>query len=69
LEATFLELRKNSGVLLPEFQKRFLYDLTKSQKFPLYLKEGLVEQKGDRLWLSQKGRLLADTVTASLVDL
>jgi oxygen-independent coproporphyrinogen III oxidase len=68
LEATFLELRKNAGIHLPSFYRRYEYDPTGSKKFPLFLREKLVERDGDELRLTAKGRLLADSVTRDLVD-
>ncbi|MEZ4752146.1 MAG: radical SAM family heme chaperone HemW [Bdellovibrionota bacterium] len=68
LEAAFLELRTNVGVELPLFRERYAYDLTASARFTDFLDEGLLELDGSRLRLSDKGRLLADSITSELVD-
>jgi oxygen-independent coproporphyrinogen III oxidase len=68
LEATFLELRKNSGIELKQFKARYGYDPSAAKQFPLFLREGLVCQEGNYLKLTRKGRLLADVVTERLVD-
>ncbi len=68
LEATFLELRKNSGIDLERFYKRYGYDPSSAKQFSLFLKEGLLTQEGNLLMLTRKGRLLADLVTERLVD-
>lgn len=68
LEATFLELRKNTGIELSKFSKRYGYDPSLAKQFPLFLKEGMVAKEGDKLTLTPKGRLLADLVTERLVD-
>ena len=68
LEATFLELRKNVGVDIARFQGRYGFNLTSARNFPLFLKEGLIETDGQRIRLTDRGRLLADRVTRDLVD-
>jgi len=68
LEATFLEMRKNSGIHLTDFNERYQYDLTQSKNYSLYLTEGLIEKAGSSLRLTPRGRLLADAVTRDLVD-
>jgi oxygen-independent coproporphyrinogen III oxidase len=66
LEATFLELRKSSGVEISKFQKRYGYDLSRSSKYKLFVDEGFLERQEDRLSLTSKGLMIADTVTADL---
>lgn len=68
LEATFLEMRKNRGVNIPAFRERYGYDLRQAKKFPLFVRGGLLEEEGDCLRLTDRGRLLADSVTRDLVD-
>lgn len=68
LEATFLELRKNSGIELKTFFKRYAYDPSQSRQFLLFEKEGFICKEGTKLFLTPKGRLLADIVTERLVD-
>lgn len=69
LEAAFLELRKVSGVDLATFESRYAYDLKQARKFPLFLKEGLLIHEDGKLKLTDRGLLLADSVTEELVDL
>ena len=68
LEATFLELRKNSGIDLENFNRKYGYDPSSAKQFPLFVKEGLLAKEGKNLYLTRKGRLLADLVTERLVD-
>jgi putative oxygen-independent coproporphyrinogen III oxidase len=68
LEAAFLELRKNIGVSVERFESRYGYRLTQAKKFSLFKDKGLIELAGDRLTLTSRGRLLADSVTRELVD-
>jgi len=66
LEATFLELRKNSGLHEQDFYRRYGYEFTQAPKFESFLKEGLIERKDSHLILTPRGRLLADMVTREL---
>lgn len=68
LEATFLELRKNSGIDLKRFTDRYRYDPSLAKQCSLFVKEGLITKEGNHLKLTRKGRLLADLVTERLVD-
>ena len=68
LEATFLELRKNCGINLEGFVQKYGYDPSLAKQFSLFVKEGLLTKEGKLVRLTQKGRLLADTVTERLVD-
>ncbi len=68
LESLFLELRKNEGVSLSHFRDRYGYDIAGARKFPLFVKEGLLERDADQLRLTRRGRLLADSVTPALLD-
>jgi oxygen-independent coproporphyrinogen-3 oxidase len=68
LEATFLELRKNTGVQLDHFRDRYNYDLAEARNFPHFLKQGLIDRSGQNLKLTPRGRMLADRVTRDLVD-
>lgn len=69
LEAAFLELRCNEGVDVGKFSRRYGYDLEKAKKYPLFLGEGILVRNQNRLSLSHRGRLLADSVSSELVDL
>lgn len=69
LEAGFLELRKRWGVSLEGFRERYGYDLTRARKYPLFLEDGFLVREGDTLALTEKGFLLADTITRDLVDM
>jgi oxygen-independent coproporphyrinogen III oxidase len=69
LEATFLELRCNAGVDLDLFARRYEYQLENAKRFPLFLEKGLIQKDGRRLKLTERGRLLADSVTSELVDI
>jgi len=69
LEASFLELRKRWGVSLSGFRSRYGYDLTSAGKFSRYLEDGFLARDGDRLTLTDRGLMLADSVTADLVDM
>jgi oxygen-independent coproporphyrinogen-3 oxidase len=68
LEATFLELRKNDGIDLEVFSRKYGYDPSLAKQFSLFVKEGLIAKEGKKLFLTPKGRLLADLVTERLVD-
>ena len=68
LEAAFLELRKNSGLSLKGFKDRYSFDLRGGKKFALFKEQGLILEKEGDLFLTSKGRLLADSVTSELVD-
>jgi oxygen-independent coproporphyrinogen-3 oxidase len=68
LEATFLELRCNEGVDIEQFAAKYGYELDKAKKYPLFLGEGILIRNENRLRLSPRGRMLADTVTSELVD-
>lgn len=69
LEAAFLELRKNRGVSVSSFRDRYRYDLCSAKRVPDFTRLGLLQQVGDQMWLTAKGRLLADSVTRDIVDL
>jgi oxygen-independent coproporphyrinogen-3 oxidase len=66
LEATFLELRKNTGVSRSEFSRRYQFDLKSSKKYELFLERELLIEEGDNIRLSPRGRMLADSVTSEL---
>lgn len=67
LEATFLELRKNVGISLERFESLYQLPLRQARKLPLFIEGGLVCLEGDRLWLTDKGRLLVDSIAPDLV--
>ncbi len=68
LESLFLELRKNEGIGVADFTARYGFSPISGSKFSLFKKEGLVDLLGSRLRLTDKGRLLADSVTSGLMD-
>jgi oxygen-independent coproporphyrinogen-3 oxidase len=68
IEATFLELRRNAGVDVEQFAKRYGCDLRRGEKFKLFLDEGFIQLEESLLTLTPRGRLLADTVTRDLAD-
>lgn len=68
LEAVFLELRKETGVGMTEFQRRYGVDLKRSQKFDNFLRGEFIEVQGDRIFLTPRGRLVADGVTSELIE-
>lgn len=67
LEAAFLELRKTSGVDAPLFESRYGFDPRKSVKYADFVAAGMVESTKERVRLTPKGLLLADSITADLV--
>ncbi len=66
LEATFLEMRKNVGLSLDEFHRRYGWDLRQSPRYDTFKNEGMIEEAAGWLRLTPRGRLLADTVTRDL---
>lgn len=66
LEALFLELRQNKGIHLTEFLKKYGLDLLKSPKLELFQKEGFLEIEEPTLRLTDKGRLLTDSIVCEL---
>ena len=68
LEAVFLEMRRNSGVELSQFQERYGFDLRLGKDYKNFLQEALTEEKAGVVSLTPKGRLLADSVTERLAD-
>lgn len=66
LEAVFLELRKSSGIWLNQFVSRYGYSPLESPKYQIFKDAGFVEFDGDRLTLTPKGLLLADSITPEL---
>lgn len=69
LEATFLEIRKQDGIALAEFEKRYGYALDRSSAYPHFQKEGLIEEAHGHLRLSPKGWLLAEGIAERLVEM
>ena len=67
LEALFLELRRNSGIDIDRFFKKYGLDLTKSSKLPFLEKAGFLEMQKPTLRLTDKGRLVADTLVCELI--
>jgi putative oxygen-independent coproporphyrinogen III oxidase len=69
LEATFLELRKRSGIDLAQFEGRYGYDLRSAKPYALFQREGMLEEEGGRVRLSPKGWLLAEGIAERLVEM
>ncbi|MBI3293935.1 MAG: radical SAM family heme chaperone HemW [Deltaproteobacteria bacterium] len=67
LEAAFLELRKDDGIDCGDFRRRFGVDLRHGSRVGDLASDGLLETVGERLWLTDRGRLLADSVAPALV--
>jgi len=67
LEALFLELRRNSGIDIDRFFIKYGLDLTKSSKLPFLEKAGFLEMQKPTLRLTDKGRLVADTLVCELI--
>ena len=67
LEALFLELRPNKGINVERFFNKYGLDLTKSSKLPMLEKTGFVEMQKPTLRLTDKGRLVADTLVCELI--
>lgn len=68
LEAVFLEIRCNRGVHLKTFFERFNWNFRDSKHFEMLCEEKLIEVSGEFLRLTDKGRLLADSVSLKLLD-
>lgn len=68
LEGLFLELRKNEGIVLRDFESRYGYAVDKAKKFLLFEREGLLAVDQGKLRLTARGRMLADSVTPGLWD-
>ena len=68
LEATFLELRKRSGIDTALFQQRYGYALRSAKAYPIFLEEGFLEEREERVFLTSKGWLLAEGIAEKLVD-
>ena len=69
-ESIYLGLRKRSGISIREFNERFERNLLSDFKEvlePLF-KQGLVKLSEDAVFLSRKGILFADHITARLTD-
>ena len=67
LEALFLELRRNAGINVDRFFKKYGLDLTKSSKLAVLEKTGFLEMQKPTLRLTDKGRLVADTLVCELI--
>lgn len=69
LESVFLELRSKFGISLKDFSERFGYQIERARKFPLFVEQGLIEEKEGILYLTRDGQRLADSIASELVDL
>lgn len=68
MEALFLEIRKNSGIHQEKFLSRYDFDFKNCKKLELLRNEGLLELTDTALILTDKGRLLADSIVCQLID-
>ena len=68
-EYMFLGLRMNAGINISDFDKTFGISLYEKygKKIKLHVEEGLLEVKEDRLFLTKKGRDLANYVWSDFV--
>ena len=67
-EGIFLELRKNSGIHLPTFEKKYQCRLVDRHLLDTLIKRDLLQKTKACLILTEKGRLLADSVVLELMD-
>jgi len=67
LEALFLELRSNEGIDIDQFNLKYGFNLGENTKLPKFEKLGLLEMKKPTLRLTDKGRLLADSLVCELI--
>ncbi|MFM8268942.1 MAG: radical SAM family heme chaperone HemW [Pseudomonadota bacterium] len=67
LEALFLELRRNEGIHVGQFFKRYGLNLEQSSKLPFLEKMGFLEMQKPTLRLTDKGRLVADSLVCELI--
>ncbi len=68
IEACFLELRKMEGINIASFYQRYKYDLLKSKKLSLLLKNSFLKIKNGTLSLTSKGLVLTDYIALELAD-
>jgi len=68
LEALFLEIRKNSGIERNTFLSRYGFDFYQSKKLEVLEQQGLLEIKETTLILTDKGRLLTDSIVCELLE-
>lgn len=68
-EYMFLGLRMNAGINISEFERTFGISLYQKygKKIKLHVEEGLLEVKEDRMYLTEKGRDLANYVWSDFV--
>ncbi len=66
-EYIFLHLRLREGIDIADYRRRFRSDFVEKYREVLqpYFRQGILEQKENRLQLTPRGWLLADQVTAS----
>lgn len=67
LEAVFLELRRNEGINMELFLSKYGLDLRESPKLIFLEKMGFLEIQKPTLRLTDKGRLVADSVVSELI--
>jgi oxygen-independent coproporphyrinogen-3 oxidase len=68
LEATFLEIRRNEGIQLESFKNKYGYAFQKGSAYGLLMKEKMIEESRGVLKLTDRGRLLADSVSLKLLE-
>ena len=65
----FLGLRKTRGISKKEFRRTFGkdIDLVYEKTLEKYLKNGMLQESGDRIFLSEEGILLSNQVFADFL--
>jgi oxygen-independent coproporphyrinogen-3 oxidase len=68
-DALFMGLRLTAGVSLDDFRVRYNVDVWRRYGDALapFIQEGHLQKRGDRLWLTRRGMLLANEVMAVFV--
>jgi oxygen-independent coproporphyrinogen-3 oxidase len=65
-EYIFTTLRTMWGCDVSYLKNTFDYDLVTHTLLPKWLEEGLLEKRGERIFLTRKGKLLADQISSDL---
>jgi len=67
MEALFLEIRKNDGINLADFKRKYGISLELNPKLNPLIENGFLKYKEPTLSLTDKGRLLADSLVCELL--
>ena len=67
MEGLFLEIRKNEGINLTEFQRKYGVSLRLNPKLEILINTGFLRYQEPTLSLTDKGRLLADSLVCELI--